>query len=411
MKRQKALSEMPPPRRTEPRRGARRQRHGYSLVFFAMLLFGLMAMAALVLDLGLARLAQTQMQSAVNSASLEGLRYRDAESLQDARRQAAKRVRWYFDDNLGEDQEDAFNYGAGPDVTFSGGVGDPSLKGGQLITIDDSPVYKPSLQLNEANLAHGDMVWGDFKQDEAAGESSDYVRQDFNPTVGTGNAFLVRLRRTNDFQGLDSVSGVSSRGGPIPYLFGLGSLLRPADPTTQFSPRHHGITVRATAIAEARPALSVGIGTSEFDGVVPVAIAYLQWNEYPLETPQPLESSEAYLFDLTAEQPLVVGSLLPESGDSARSAKGYLPLVVHRSQLGNNASDEWVVAGFGYAEFSVSGANWTLTRYPSRVAKINASAAFLDHPDVEGDELNQVMSILLNDVSEPLLAPAIVRHR
>jgi hypothetical protein len=53
-------------------------RRGYVLVYFAMLAFGLFALAALVIDLGMARLAQQQMQSATASASLEGLRFRDA---------------------------------------------------------------------------------------------------------------------------------------------------------------------------------------------------------------------------------------------------------------------------------------------------------------------------------------------
>ncbi|MEZ6090005.1 MAG: Tad domain-containing protein [Pirellulaceae bacterium] len=47
------------------------------MVLLAMLLFGLFAMAALVIDLGFARLTQRQMQVAADSAALEGLRYRD----------------------------------------------------------------------------------------------------------------------------------------------------------------------------------------------------------------------------------------------------------------------------------------------------------------------------------------------
>ena len=39
-------------------------RSGYILVFFAMILFGIMALAALVIDIGFARLTQRQMQTA-----------------------------------------------------------------------------------------------------------------------------------------------------------------------------------------------------------------------------------------------------------------------------------------------------------------------------------------------------------
>ena len=51
----------------------RSHRAGYTLVFFAMLMFALMGLAALVIDIGFARLTQRQMQTAVDSAALEGL--------------------------------------------------------------------------------------------------------------------------------------------------------------------------------------------------------------------------------------------------------------------------------------------------------------------------------------------------
>ena len=54
-------------------------RAGYALVLFVMIFFGLMGLAALVIDMGFARLAQRQMQTAVDSAALEGLRWRDVQ--------------------------------------------------------------------------------------------------------------------------------------------------------------------------------------------------------------------------------------------------------------------------------------------------------------------------------------------
>ena len=42
-----------------------------------MIFFGLMGLAALVIDMGFARLAQREMQTAVDSAALEGLRFGD----------------------------------------------------------------------------------------------------------------------------------------------------------------------------------------------------------------------------------------------------------------------------------------------------------------------------------------------
>jgi len=47
-----------------------RKRGGYVLVLVVLLLFGLMAMAALVIDIGFARLAQRKMQTATDAAAL-----------------------------------------------------------------------------------------------------------------------------------------------------------------------------------------------------------------------------------------------------------------------------------------------------------------------------------------------------
>ena len=57
-----------------------------------MMFFGLMGLAALVIDMGFARLAQRQMQTAVDSAALEGLRWRDVST--DQARRGSRRARW-----------------------------------------------------------------------------------------------------------------------------------------------------------------------------------------------------------------------------------------------------------------------------------------------------------------------------
>ena len=89
-------------------------RAGYTLVFFAMLMFALMGLAALVIDLGFARLTQRQMQTAVDAAALEGLRGKGTKS--DADRQDAAReiAGWHFDDDLNAAFDDgAFDSGSG----------------------------------------------------------------------------------------------------------------------------------------------------------------------------------------------------------------------------------------------------------------------------------------------------------
>ena len=101
------------------------QRNGYVMVLFAMLLFGLFAIAALVIDLGFARLAQRQMQSAADSAALEGLHGEGGATLTYLQRQerAEQIIAWTFDDDLDSSNGDAGTLGAGPIVDFSGGAG------------------------------------------------------------------------------------------------------------------------------------------------------------------------------------------------------------------------------------------------------------------------------------------------
>ncbi|MFN5957579.1 MAG: pilus assembly protein TadG-related protein, partial [Planctomyces sp.] len=52
-------------------------RRGNILLGFAILLFAIFALAALVIDLGVRSMTQRQMQTAVDAAAVEGLRFRD----------------------------------------------------------------------------------------------------------------------------------------------------------------------------------------------------------------------------------------------------------------------------------------------------------------------------------------------
>ena len=61
-------------RMAKPVAAKRTNRAGYALMLFVMIFVGLMGLAALVIDMGFTRLAQRQMQTAVDSAALEGLR-------------------------------------------------------------------------------------------------------------------------------------------------------------------------------------------------------------------------------------------------------------------------------------------------------------------------------------------------
>jgi hypothetical protein len=290
-----------------------RDRRGSALVLFVILLFAILGIAALVIDLGFARLAQRQMQTAVNAAALEGLRFRDdvpeawktdppdfirrdCETLEGSgkdaddwcdcvrRSLASRMVAMTFDDNLNPEDGDSLQFGAGPVIRYTNGIsigGEWNASATLTISNDPDefafPVYKPhrddgtlGLELNyaagEDDKPHGDMVAGHYRYFDENNdpvnhsEDDEYVRDDLD-SRGIKTAFLVRMRRTTGNNSMDSEAGVSSSGEPLPLLFGMGAPLN-SDPDNMDDPKYHpkrdGITVRATAIADAVPARSVG---------------------------------------------------------------------------------------------------------------------------------------------------------
>lgn len=293
------------------------------LVQVALIAFALSGLLALAVDIGFARLTQNQMQNAADSAALEGLRKRDAVrnpangnpvafASDCTRRAAANRIaHWTFDDDFDVASGDLdYQFGAGPVLDVTEGV--TSAHALQTISVPDPHVYKPDLQLNQQNQVYGDMVSGRFcytsdpfpseggtyeAQDIVCTEpqhgSGAYSRNDFNPNLtaptgpatlsecpapdeapptpfplgGTGNlgtvddsAFLVRLRRSNDFLGQagQAETGVGSSGPALPLTFGKGTTIRGDDPLADYSVRRDGLTVHATAIAATRPAMHLG---------------------------------------------------------------------------------------------------------------------------------------------------------
>src|SRR5262249_1418316 len=125
-----------------------------------------------------------------DGAALEGLRKRNVgvanpatgQTVDDPfasdclRRAAAHRlVGWTFDDDLDVVNGDPDQFGAGPIIDLTDGA--TNLHALQTMSVPDVHVYKPSLQTNQQNLVHGDMVSGRFcySTDPAASEGSAYA--------------------------------------------------------------------------------------------------------------------------------------------------------------------------------------------------------------------------------------------
>ncbi len=288
----------------------RPRRRGNVLVLVAMLLLGLLGLAALVIDVGLARLTQAQMQCAVDAAALEGLR--------SGRQAASDLVARAFDDDLDLATEDD-RVGAGPVLEFDDGLAGELHASRTLQRA--APGWKPTrsdgtvgLELNLGNATHGDLVAGTYSpRTDLDGdgvpetrarhvEDDDYERDDFtvaDAVSATGApAFLVRLRRTPDLYGLDREAGVSAGGPALPFLFGLGTAIQ-ADPAAPggYQPRRDGLTVRATAIAELRPVRAVGgpeSGLGEAgSGLAPLAFERGFWEGLAFDVPTQISVDDA----------------------------------------------------------------------------------------------------------------------
>jgi len=452
-------------------RGKRGNRAGYMLVVFLAMFFLIMGIAALVIDMGFVRLAQRQMQTAVDSAALEGLRFRDdvpsewytpgnptydaiaaacgacpetpysPNDLQwqawidQARRwEASQMVANTFDDDLDPTNGDTGQYGAGPTVDFNGGIGPTDVAAGQNMTIPDPPVYKPmradgtaGLELNFDNAQNGDMVAGTYNPGQPSNEGDDYSRADFTlapSDSSTVNAFLVRMRRTTDATGIDNQPGISCAGPTLPFLFGRGSLMARSGDTGQLSVAS-GITVRATAIAAAMPAKSVGPAYSAAGGTLtaaaqlaPFAIRNDLWAQISAGTAttvNPLNPNSGVLL-LTSDfstSLTAIGQPLATTSDDGALVAGpgiatYVPIYV------DLPSQPATIIGFVfYAQWSYARPTMTLNlpAGTSHVGSQNVSAIIaLPLPS----NLNQQdISVLFQDhagLNNLLYAPVLVDH-
>ncbi|MFV0446609.1 MAG: pilus assembly protein TadG-related protein [Planctomycetaceae bacterium] len=394
-------------------------RRGSVLPLFAVLLFALLPLMALIIHTGLVTLTRRQMQTAVNTAAIEGLRFRDDASLTETERREWVRelVSAVFDDNLNSDAGDAMQFGAGPVLDIDGGVelGDSDFRALTKVSVPTERAYKPDLQLNETDQPHGDMLRGNnvFDSDDpnhdSHQESPDYSREDFEPQPG-GDAFLVRLRRTRSPDGtapsLDDVPGISSTGPTVPFLFGRG----PYGGREFLNRRERGTIVRATAICRIRPVLTAGWYNMAIDGGVgPIVLTYSEW----VGATQPIPVTNAHFVDTTGP-PLSVGTDRPAAGTPVNLSgdSRYVAIV-------DDDSSRVIGFGSGVLQFDTMAGTGTVTRGASTTAARNASALLLSpvsglseadwdavfaaHRRFDAD------STSYEPQSEPLLAPAAMR--
>lgn len=400
----------------------RTKRKGNTLLIFLFALIIMVPMALGVLEYGLATLTRRQMQSAVNSAALEGLRKRDDGS--DWRTAAKNRIELIFDEDSDPSTFDE-RVGAGPTIEFGSNQ--------RIINSTKIGVYKPDIQLNEVdNKIHGDLVAGNYDfSDTQHQESALYVRTDFaertvfGPTSNLHDSVLVRMRRTIDSLGLgpslDNESGVSSSGSSIPHLWRRGPLVTDETIASKVAP---GIRVRATAIAHSRPALRAGVRNSSLGliGLVNLSMHIERWQDESAILDG--STTQASIFDPNAIRVTVVGespywthdAMIPLSGTD-----GYIALTDNELMDVDGIFTNRVV-GFGYAtDIQVIGSTLNFTRN-TVVANENASATFGQVPNDWNDLdvpflMDRIDEFWREDQDNPddppnqlLLVPALVRN-
>jgi Putative Flp pilus-assembly TadE/G-like len=301
-------------------------RPGAVLAYVVPIIFAMFGLAALVIDLGNARLSQRRMQSAADAAAYEALRARDdptidATGRDNARRQGASNV------------VAAAFASAQPQLEMTGGIptGGTDFHASQLIQFGDPILYTKGLQLNLANAEDGDIVSGAFNPDPRAShqENDDYSRADFTPASAgslTASAVLVRLRQTGE----TSTAGESSAAAPVPIVFGRGSLLDPAF-------KAQGTKVRATAIAIAVPSAPAAPGTDAWtvgppilpansqdrvEGYAPIAFTTAQWLNWQVTTTADVTVDAAGNVTLTIvnSSKIITGTAFRADGVSAGKA-------------------------------------------------------------------------------------------
>lgn len=398
-----------------------RSRRGSIMTLFAVLLFALLPLMALIVHTGFITLTRRQMQTAVNTAAKEGLRIELASPAGKSRNDVSTLVSLVFDDDLDTNNDSLdMTLGAGPNVSMTDGVAfsGSNFRASRQLQVNSGNVdgYQPVLEINSGDAAHGDMIVGQYVSGGSRVEDpTSYLRNDFTPAGTPNDAFLVRMRRTDNDNGtgLDEVAGISSRGTPVPYLFGRVPYGNEGGGTSLLNQRERGTIVRATAIARQVSALTVGpYSAAVGSGAAPIWVEQTQWNALTNDVPETLTVSGTTLLDpgmsvfgeFVNRQVVAVGDTIATSAADSIAGERYVP--VYRVLASGNRR----VIGFGLADFAINlVTGGTITRRTSRVGTDNCSAHWRqDLSAVPAADLTELLANR-NTQDQPLLAPTLVR--
>jgi hypothetical protein len=400
---------------------------------YVLLVFAMMATATITLDLGSARLAQDEMQTAADAAAVGGL-----VTTSDAAAHASAQVladATFYDPSGASQSASLWVHAV---ELGSGGQNNVGLHAGELIGrvqngVDEEVDYNDPLgltpagptnalggtgpdvvQLNAPNANNGDIVSGSF-----AGpvdvipnqlELDNYQRPYGDFTSGAlasapgQPALLVRLRRTQSVlngqtnwpasayanpnnsnpslaPGLDQTTGVASSGPAIPFLFGHGALLsggNDADPTI-YTPLRDGIYVRATAIAALSTATAAGWPTAGTLGATSFAITDTYAQQLAAGTAAPAQLNTDFIyFQIVSADPEAIPALgaaivSVAAPTVAPTGPGFIPIYYL-----DPTTNAFYVLAFVEANFTASATTLTVAPVPAIQTGANASAVYYD---------------------------------
>jgi hypothetical protein len=363
------------------------------LILVVMLLFALLAIAGLLIDIGMARLTQAHMQSVSDAAALEGGWQLAMGADQTTTRNAVVDRAAEMSESWGSHRielEDGYNLG-----------GSAKPESSQTINRDTlgDPV-RPMLDPNVDNNTAGDIVlgkycdclgntecWEEFQLPPLPGQPDGYGRgKMFEPTdFDVANSVLVRLRRTGE----DDLAGGTS-AERLTYLWSRGSLL-------DMGLKGDGIAVRSESIAKLAPVVAVGTAVSSS---LPTAInAAIELVDVRAE-----RFTDVTL--LRPEDPFQIGSLM--TGGDPEDGVGYLPIA---SSVMLEGSSEIRVVGFMLASVQDDDVTpMTLSDMGYERANATANLGWVTYP-LSHDLLLVHQS--LSDVEGDFIAcaPALVRSQ
>ncbi|WP_372717893.1 pilus assembly protein TadG-related protein [Novipirellula sp.] len=277
------------------------------LILVVILLIALIAIAGLLIDIGMARLTQAHMQSVSDAAAIEG--------------------GWQLAMGVDETTTRIAVVDRAAEMSESWGPHRVELEDGYDLNGDDKPEssqtinrdtlgdpIRPMLDPNVDNNIEGDIVLGEYLINEVSdnlpGAPMGYDRgQAFEPNVVDPNSILVRLRRTGE----DDLAGGTS-AERLTYLWSRGSLLN-------LGLKGCGIAVRSESIAMMAPVVAVG---REFENPVglpaasQLAFDFAEWQALEFAdsfSVESLKQLEEYDSEFERCNPLSIGHRVIESPD------------------------------------------------------------------------------------------------